>query len=75
MFNTYVHNFIDQVQNTKKEFVKHAVKHDQFSNILNTFIDAQTKYTKDLADANIDIMTSVAALLINKDIFSQKWYK
>ena len=73
MFNTYIHNAIDQIQNSKKEFVKHAVKHDQPSSIFNTFIDAQTIYTKNAADAGVDAITSVGMLFLTQN--SYKWFK
>jgi hypothetical protein len=38
---------IDGVQTAKKQAVKSFVKHDEIANQLNSFVDAQTAYTKD----------------------------
>jgi len=42
-----VDTIIDGVQTAKKQAVKTFVKHDEIAKQLNTFVDAQTAYTKD----------------------------
>lgn len=74
MFNTYAHTYIDFIQNSKKEFVKHAVKHDRLADIYNNFIDSQTKYTKSAVDAGIDVATAMSMLLVNKDFYNYNWF-
>jgi len=47
MFAFYAHTFIDSVQSAKKQFVKIVVPQEKLADIINNFVDAQTKYTKE----------------------------
>lgn len=50
---------IDQVQNTKKQFVKTFVTDTKIAETLNQFVDSQTEYTKTAAKATIDASTTI----------------
>ena len=52
-------NFIDTVQNGKKQFVKTAITHEGTAKVLNDFVDAQTAYTKDAVKAFTKVGTSL----------------
>jgi hypothetical protein len=54
-----VDTVIDQVQNTKKQFVKTFVVDAKIADALNEFIDSQTDYTKRAAKATVDATTTV----------------
>ena len=73
MFNTYIHNYVDAVQNGKKEFVKNTVKQEKLASIINEFVDAQTQYTKSYVDASINSLTSLNLLMMNKDFYNFDW--
>ena len=51
MFNTATYAFIDGVSDFKKKFVEQTVQHEGIKTAMNTFVDAQSKYTKAAADA------------------------
>lgn len=57
-------NVIDQVQNTKKQFVKTFITDAKIAATLNEFIDSQTDYTKSAAKATIDAST----IIVNETI-------
>ena len=44
-----INSAIDTVQSTKTQFVKTFVKNEELAKPLNTFVDAQTSYTKAVA--------------------------
>lgn len=73
MFDTYIHTYIDAVQNGKKEFVKNAVKQERLANILNEFVDAQTQYTKSFVHSSFNSMTSLGSLMMSKDFYNYEW--
>ena len=50
---------IDQVQNSKKQFVKIFVTDEKIASTLNEFIDSQTGYTKSAAKAALDASTNL----------------
>lgn len=50
---------IDAVQNGKKTFVNMFVQNENISKALNTFIDAQTDYTKKAVKVGMDTFTTV----------------
>ena len=75
MYTIYQHQFIDAVQNGKKQVVKTLVDNEQLQTILNDFVDAQTKYTKAAVDANNDAMTAFGVLLFKKEFYSDAWLK
>jgi hypothetical protein len=51
---------IDAVQNGKKQFVNTFVVNDTVKEALNSFVDAQTQYTKSAIKASSDTAASVA---------------
>jgi hypothetical protein len=50
---------IDQVQNTKKQFVKTFITDTKIAGALNEFIDSQTEYTKRATKATVDATSTV----------------
>ena len=51
---------IDAVQNGKKQFVNTFVTNENMKEALNSFVDAQTEYTKAAVKAGTNTATSVA---------------
>lgn len=70
MFNTATHAFIDGVSDFKKKFVEQTVPHDGIKNALNGFVDAQTKYTKQAADAGMQAMMSLGLIFTSKQFYT-----
>lgn len=50
---------IDTVQNGKKQFVKTFVQNQKVADAMNTFIDAQSAYTKQAVKASTDTATTL----------------
>ena len=71
MFNTATHAFIDGVSDFKKKFVETTVQHEGIKNALNTFVDAQTKYTKSAADAGMQSMMSLGMIFTSKEFYTE----
>lgn len=71
MFNTATHAFIDGVSDFKKKFVETTVQHEGIKNALNSFVDAQTKYTKSAADAGMQSMMSLGMIFTSKDFYTE----
>ena len=71
MFNTATYAFIDGVQDFKKKFVETTVQHDGIKTALNSFVDAQTKYTKSAADAGMQSMMALGMIFTSKEYYSQ----
>ena len=71
MFNTATHAFIDGVSDFKKKFVETTVQHEGIKNALNGFVDAQTKYTKQAADAGMQSMMSLGLIFTSKDFYTE----
>lgn len=71
MFNTFAHAAVDAVQNSKKQFVETFVKHEGIANALNSFVDAQSKYTKSAIDAGIAASTSLGMIFTSKSFFDE----
>lgn len=46
----YANMFIDTVQGAKSTFVKTFIQHEGIAKSLQSFIDAQTKFTKEAVD-------------------------
>ena len=49
--------FIDTVQNGKKQFVKTFVQNEAAATAMNSFIEAQAEYTKKAAKVGMDTFT------------------
>ena len=71
MFNTATYAFIDGVSDFKKKFVEQTVQHEGIKLALNGFVDAQTKYTKQAADAGMQSMMSLGLIFTSKEFYSQ----
>jgi hypothetical protein len=52
---------IDAVQTGKKQFVKTFVQNEKIAEALNTFVDAQTEYTKKAVKVGTDTATTLAS--------------
>jgi hypothetical protein len=52
---------IDAIQTSKKQFVSTFVKQEEIAKALNTFIDAQTEYTKKAVKVGTDTFATVAS--------------
>ena len=70
MFNTATYAFIDGVSDFKKKFVEQTVQHDGIKTALNGFVDAQTKYTKQAADAGMQSMMSLGMIFMSKEYYT-----
>ena len=72
-----INSFIDTVQNAKKVFVKSVVTNPVIADGLNSFIDAQTTYTKEAAKATIGSVGVISNELakINEQLWNGKSYK
>jgi len=66
MFNTFAYAIVDTIQNSKKTFVDTFVSDDEVKKTLNTFVDAQTKYTKAAVDAGSSAMISLGYTFVSK---------
>ena len=53
--------FIDTVQNGKKQFVKTFVQNEAAAAAMNSFIEAQAEYTKKAAKVGMDTVTVLAS--------------
>jgi hypothetical protein len=71
MFNTATHAFIDGVSELKKKVVEQTVQHDGIKSAMNSFIDAQTKYTKSAADAGMQSMMALGMIFASKDFYTE----
>lgn len=71
MFNTATHAVIDGVSDFKKKFVETTVYHDGIKNALNSFIDAQTKYTKSAADAGMQSAMALGMIFTSKEFYTE----
>lgn len=52
---------IDAVQTSKKNFVTTFITNEKVAKALNAFVDAQTSYTKQAAQATTDMVTCVTS--------------
>jgi hypothetical protein len=71
MFNTATYAFIDGVSDFKKKVVETTVQHEGIKTALNSFVDAQTKYTKSAADAGMQSMMALGLIFSSKEFYSQ----
>lgn len=65
------HDAIDFVQNGKKAFVTIFIRHDELAKSINSFIDAQTRYTKDSSDALYSSATELGNLVSDKNFVQE----
>ena len=71
MFNTATYAFIDGVSDFKKKIVEQTVQHEGIKTAMNSFVDAQSKYTKQAADAGMQSMMSLGMIFTSKEFYSQ----
>ena len=71
MFNTATYAFIDGVSDFKKKFVEQTVQHEGIKTAMITFVDAQSKYTKQAADAGMQSMMALGMIFTSKEFYSQ----
>jgi hypothetical protein len=71
MFNTATYAFIDGVSDFKKKFVEQTVQHDGIKSAMITFVDAQSKYTKQAADAGMQSMMALGMIFTSKDFYTE----
>ena len=71
MFNTATYAFIDGVSDFKKKFVEQTVQHEGIKTAMNSFVDAQSKYTKQAADAGMQSMMALGMIFTSKDFYTQ----
>ena len=71
MFNTATYAFIDGVSDFKKKFVEQTVQHEGIKTAMNSFVDAQSKYTKAAADAGMQSMMALGMIFTSKDFYTE----
>jgi hypothetical protein len=71
MFNTATYAFIDGVSDFKKKFVEQTIQHEGIKTAMNTFVDAQSKYTKQAADAGMQSMMALGMIFTSKDFYTE----
>lgn len=63
----HVNSFIDTVQGAKSTFVKTFVQHEGIAKSLQSFIDAQTKFAKEVVKTSTDVVTQATEELSKFD--------
>ena len=71
MFNTATYAFIDGVSDFKKKFVEQTVQHEGIKTAMNTFVDAQSKYTTAAADAGMQSAMALGMIFTSKDFYTE----
>jgi len=71
MFNTATYALIDGVSDFKKKIVEQTVQHEGIKTAMNSFVDAQTKYTKAAADAGMQSMMSLGMIFTSKTFYDE----
>ena len=71
MFNTATYAFIDGVSDFKKKIVEQTVQHEGIKTAMNTFVDAQSKYTKAAADAGMQSAMALGMIFTSKDFYTE----
>ena len=66
LFNIIIYSAVDTIQDAKKHFVKTAIQDAEMQRILNTFVDAQTAYTKSAITTTMNVVAEVAGFTFNK---------
>jgi hypothetical protein len=66
MFNSFAFQAVDGVQSAKKQFVSTFVPQEQIKSALNSFVDAQTQYTKDAITAGSVAFTKVTEVFTDR---------
>ena len=71
MFNTATYAFIDGVSDFKKKFVEQTVQHEGIKTAMNSFVDAQSKYTKAAVDAGMQSAMSLGMIFTSKSFYDE----
>lgn len=67
MLNSLVHSAVDSFQTGKKFAVTQTVKYEPLADLLNSFVDAQTAYTKSFIDTTTKAAVAFGDILMSKD--------
>jgi len=67
MLNSLFHTAIDSIQTGKKFIVTNTVKYEPLADMLTTYVDAQTQYTKSFIDTSLKSAMDFGDMLMNKD--------
>ena len=67
MLNSLFHTAIDSIQTGKKFVVTNTVKYETLADMLTTYVDAQTAYTKSFVDTAIKSSMDFGDMLMNKN--------
>lgn len=70
MLKFTIHNAIESFQTGKKIFVDAVVKHEGLAKTMNSFVDAQTEYTKKAVDAGLEATNNVYKTITDKSFYS-----
>ena len=62
-----INTSIDTIVSAKQQFVKTFVQNDAVAKPLNTYIDAQASFAKDVAQSSVDFFTTVGDAFLNID--------
>lgn len=62
-----INTSIDTIQGIKSQFVKTFVTNDELAKPLNTYIDAQKSFAKDVAQSTVDFFTTIGAAAMAVD--------
>ena len=66
MFNSFIDNAIDQIVVAKKTVAKAISPTKEVNSILNDFVDAQAKYTKEAIKAGTDVVTRIGEVAMDR---------
>ena len=66
MFNSFVDTTIDQVVVAKKAVIDVTSPTKEVKKILNDFVDAQAKYTRDAFKAGTDVFTKLGEVAMDR---------
>ena len=62
-----INTSIDTIVSAKQQFVKTFVTNEAVAKPLNTYIDAQASFAKDVAQSSVDFFTTVGDAFLNID--------
>jgi len=65
---TYINNGIDAVETAKKAFVQTFVPNKELQKPLNSFVEAQAKYAREVAASVNSFMTTVGLAMYSTDL-------
>lgn len=65
---TFINNGIDAVESAKKTFVQTFVPNKEFQKPLNSFVEAQAKFAREVAASVNDFATTVSLATFSADL-------